>query len=153
MSELSKLDELYIHAENNGIGVFNRHFSKTKKGACLCSDDFNNVLLDMSKIENKAEETLVLGEELGHIEKGELYRLTSHLPISRINKWKCEYRAKKWRAEKLLPADELQEAIYKCSDMYELSVELEFPIEFIEEALEIYKRNGIEFEFPGRDES
>lgn len=151
MADLTQLEELYDYAFAREIGIFDAHFSDTKKGACLCSDVADNIILDKAYIKHDREETEILAEEIGHIETGGIYRLTADTPIGRTNKLKSEYAAKVWRVKRLIPRDKLQEAIYQCFSMSELSECLGISLNVLNEAINYYERIDEGLHFPVRE--
>ena len=83
----------------------------------------------------ESEKLRILAEELGHYETsvGDLTFLDS------IPKLKQEYRARKWGIEKICPYSTIQTAISNgCSNVYELSEELDLSVNFLNEALRYY---------------
>ena len=94
----------------------------------------DNCILINKNLTN-SEKLCILAEELGHYETsvGDLTFLDSNLKL------KQEYRARKWGIEKICPYSKIQTAISKgCTNIYELSEELDMSISFLKEALDYY---------------
>lgn len=100
-----KLDKLYEMAEEKGIEINDYSFSDTKKAMCVYLDNYKTIAMDYKEISSKAEETVVLAEELGHYETGALYTIdaTKNTLIHASNVIYCEGRAKRWKIKKASP--------------------------------------------------
>ena len=147
------LESLYDDVLASDIRVYDFHISETKKAACFHSGDHKAILLDRPVIRTEGEECVILAEELGHYETGGLYLLeaTINMPVYRNNILKCEGRAKRWKIKRLLPFDELKEAVQDgYIEYYELSEHFNLPVHFIKEAVELYTETlGLSFAVDG----
>lgn len=100
------LEDIYFECEQKGITV---DYFKTDKAKAFSFPYENGiVVLDKSKIETTAEETVLLAHEEVHIDLGAFYLFTTPLTV----KGKMEQKVKKHTIKKLIPLDELKEAIH-----------------------------------------
>jgi len=138
---LACLRQLYDLAYERGIEINDYHFSDAKKAMCIHYDDYKSITLDKPLIEDSAEETILLAEELGHYETGSLYFLesTSNTENYKNNRIWCEGKAKRWKIKKLLPFNDLRDAIHSgIKNYYELAEYFNLPKDFIESAILYY---------------
>lgn len=126
--------ELYQNCEENNVDV--SYFPMRKTKALAFPEGL--IAIDVDKIENTAEEKEVVAHELGHIETGSFYNAYSSLDI----RAKHEYRAEKHAIKKLVPLDELKEAI-KCGiiESWDLAEYFDVTDEFMKKAINYYKNN------------
>lgn len=98
-------------------------------------DGVYGLFIDTDQIGTIAEETVIVAHEAGHIFTGSTYKLTS--PYSVIQKQ--ENRANKWAIKKLLPFDEMKEAMsngYKTK--YALAEHFQLTEDFVQMAYDYY---------------
>lgn len=128
------LNELYNECENNNIDI---DYFPMKEGKALAFPQ-GWIAIDVDKIENTSEEMEVVAHELGHIETGSFYNIYSPLDI----KAKHEYRAEKQAIKKLVPLDELKEAI-KCGiiESWDLAEYFGVTDKFMKKVIYYYKNN------------
>lgn len=95
------------------------------------------IAIDVTKISDPIEEKVHLAHELGHCETGSFYNVHSKFDI----KAKYENRADKWAIKKLIPKDELNEAVrHGLQEVWELAEYFEVPYQFMEKAIRYYKQ-------------
>ena len=129
-----RLDELYNIAEKRNIEV--DYFPMDE---CTSISTPYGIAIDVDKLSNSTEEKMHLAHELGHYELGAFYNIFSSFDL----KEKQEYRANKWATNILIPFNELQEAIESgYTEIWELSELFEVPEEFMNIAIDIYRRQG-----------
>jgi hypothetical protein len=142
---LTPLERLEQLATNDGIEIFNYHISDTKKSACFYTEEMRAILLDKPLIVSKAEETVLLAEEIGHYKTGSLYPIknTYNTSSARLNRFKCEAKAKRWAIKKVLPVSLIQNALKdRAYNDYEMAEYCDVPINFLREALQFYTTKG-----------
>lgn len=94
------------------------------------------VLMDYSLINGGGNERVHLAHELGHCMTGAFYNVYSPLDIRQ----KHENRAQRWAIKKLLPKQELHEAVKNgFYELWELAELFDLPEPFIKEAITYYK--------------
>lgn len=93
------------------------------------------IAIDVDKIENSVEEKEIIAHEEAHIETGSFYNVYSSLDI----KAKHEYRAEKATIKKLIPKNELIEAV-NCGfvEHWELAEYFGVSDKFMIKAMEYY---------------
>ena len=139
---LGAVERLEIFASEEGIRVENVPLSGMKamsvRDCCAC--------LDYAQIDTGEEETTILAHELGHFMTGSFYNIYTKFD----SRAKHEYHADKWAVHKLMPHDDIQEAIQSgVRNDWEMAEYFGVTFEFVGRAMEIYKRCGIEFESTG----
>ena len=143
---MDPLEELYDEVQEKGIEVIDEHFSETKKGACLHSEDYSVILIDRPRIETRAEERVILQEEYSHYETGGLYLIeaTCNTAIGRRNRIIAEGRARRHMIEKLLPFEALK-AVCKAwrYSKEELAEHFDVTEELVGMAYELYESLGL----------
>lgn len=100
-----------------------------------------SIAMDRQHIISSAEEYTVLAEEFAHYETDALYLIeaTANTSIGRLNRIACEARAKHDAIKKLLPFDELKEAMHNgISESWEIAEHFDITEGFVREALEYY---------------
>jgi Zn-dependent peptidase ImmA (M78 family) len=144
---LTDLEKLYDEIENDGVDVVDAYFSGTKKAACLHSDEYKAIIMDMPQISGAAEERCVLAEEYAHYETGATYYIeaTHNSPTGMINRMKYEAKAKRRAIERLLPFDEMKAALKAGYYEYELLEHFGVTSDFLQDAFELYNRLGYSF--------
>ena len=94
------------------------------------------IAIDPFALQSVADEKIKLAHELGHCETGSFYNEYSPLDIRQ----KHENRAKRWAIKKLLPKQELSEAVENgFCELWELAELFDLPEPFIKEAIAYYK--------------
>lgn len=126
------LNELYRDCEKNHIEVYPFKMKSSMKGIALPSGEIG---LDLEKIENSTEEKEILAHEESHILGGYFYTIDSSLTI----KSKQEHGAKVLTIKKLIPRDELIQAIRSgLTKHWELAEYFEVSCKFMLQAMEYY---------------
>lgn len=130
------LNELYEDCENKGIDI--DYFPMREAKALAFPQGW--IAIDVDKISNSVEEKEIIAHEEAHIETGSFYNFHSPYDI----KAKHERRAEKAAIKKLVPKNELIEAV-KCGviESWELSEYFDVSIEFMIKAMRYYNLNVI----------
>lgn len=107
----------------------NKSISTETDGSCF-------IFMDYSLLWASAKEHVHMAHEMGHCITGSFYNPYSGLDI----RGRHEYRADKWAIKKLVPKDELEEAVhdgyYEC---WQLAEYFNVTCEFMAKALALYK--------------
>lgn len=98
-----ELNEIYNECERCNVDVYYYPFNHTK--AISLPD--GTIAIDVDKVENSIEEKEIVAHELGHINTGSFYNV--YTPLDIIGQH--ERRAEKRAIKKLVPENELNEAI------------------------------------------
>jgi hypothetical protein len=99
--------QLYQEADEAGIDVVWMPLRVDRSIATQFDDGSCAIGLDPWKMCSLAEETVCLGHELGHCNTGSFYNRYAKLDIRK----KHENRADKWEIKRLIPVDDLDEAV------------------------------------------
>lgn len=125
--------ELYDFASKKSIEVI---FGKLRSiSACAFKDNYGcAIVIDPNKVVSSADEVTKAAHEIGHCETGAFYTINSLETRSR-----CEYRADKWAVKKLLPRDELTEAMKNgYTEVWQLAEYFNVNEDLIKKAIWIY---------------
>lgn len=121
------VNELYNLAENESVTVAAFSLSKREALSTMDSDGQCYVAFDPQKVASTADEKTKLAHELGHCMTGSFYNVYS--PCD--SRQRHENRADKWAIKKLIPEDELEEAvaeghteIWDLADIFEVTEDL-----------------------------
>lgn len=88
--------------------------------------------MDFGNIHSSAEELVVVAHEGGHISTGATHKVNS--PYDLIEKH--EYKADKWAVQKLIPEEELDEAVASgCTELWQLAEHFAVTEEFMRKAV------------------
>ena len=129
------LAELYRHAEEQNIVVCRYKMAKAESVSMPLSDGTCAIAIDPTKLTGTADETWKLAHELGHCETGSFY--CRHTPFD--ERGRHERRAERWAIRKLLPFDDLNDAVSRgIREAWELAEHFELPEALIREAVEYY---------------
>ena len=140
MNTVKRLQSLYDLAAEHDIGVYYYDIGDGK-AAAVTVDDLKLVALNPRRISSVEDETECLCHELGHLETG-----TLHSPgADEATVLRSEYRAACWVVERLIPCDELLEAIhdYCCTEVWQLAEYFGVSEDLILDAVKIYRNRGI----------
>jgi len=140
------LGNLYDMADSEGIDIINYSFSKTKKAVCMCTPVGRNIILDKAHIETKAEEKVILAEEISHYETNAFYTIRDNMNnhTARGNRLRQEAKAQHHSYLRVLPPDELQIYIrrMKSVNVYEVAEHFDVTVESVCRAMEYYETKG-----------
>ena len=144
-----RLEEIAIE---NSIELVNDSFSGTKKAACLEMETDKYIILDNGKIESSAERVCLLAEELGLYVTGGTMYLTNEFnaPKYHMEIIKRKGQAKAWAINKLLTANEIQQAIDKLyyDGVCEVAEHLGVTLEQLDKAVDYFVSCGFAFVYP-----
>lgn len=137
---MTRLTEIYDTLNDSNVYVLSRAlpFESTKGAAAVVSiDGARAIFLDSNKLQTSAEETVTIAHEAGHIMTGATHYVNS--PYDLI--CRHEFRANKWAIKKLIPKDELDEAVKNgLEEIWELAEHFNVTESFMELAVKYYKR-------------
>ena len=98
---------MYEYAEQKGIDVDWFSMRRAEALSTELPDGSLCIAIDPWKMDTVAKETVALGHELGHCVTGSFYNRYSSMGIIKQH----ENRADKWAIKKLVPVDDLDEAV------------------------------------------
>lgn len=127
--------DLYECAEQMGVEIFTGNIPNTVSFAIP-----GYVALDYRLIDNSAEERCAAAHELGHNARSAFYTRDDPKYI----KQRCENKANKWAIKKLIPKDELMDAIaHGITEAWELAEYFDVTQKFMELAMWYYKNGNL----------
>ena len=133
-----EIQRLYDIAKENDIEVdcFNLDGSESLS---LTDEDFNcYIAIDLDALNSTRDEKRKLAHELGHCMTGAFYNKYSKFDL----RAKHEFTAEKWAIKKLIPKDELKNAVeHGFEEYWQLADFFDVPNDFIYKAIEFYKSN------------
>ena len=147
---LTKLEILEEEARRSDIQLNNFALVGARKAASVHDGDFKSIAIDRQKLASKAEEGALLAEEIGHFETKGLFIMEAdaNSAFSRANRGKQEAKARHWAYLSYVGPQEVQRAIEWCGrDEAMIAEYCQVPLAFLQEALEYYRTQGIEFRF------
>ncbi|MDR1438883.1 MAG: ImmA/IrrE family metallo-endopeptidase [Clostridiales bacterium] len=107
--------------------------SISEAGSCF-------IVMNRQALGTEAEKTVAMAHECGHCETGAFYGVGSLLET----KGRCERRADKWAAGRLIPAKDLMVAVAAgFTEPHELAVRFGVTERFLRRAVEIYRAKGL----------
>lgn len=104
---MADLLDLYDLAEIHNIGVYWFDLGAAESLSLQMEDGSCAIAMDPWRLPTVADETVKLAHELGHCETGSFYSRYA----ARDVRQKHENRANKWAYKKLIPEDELKNAV------------------------------------------
>lgn len=127
---------LYDLAEEHGIPVYWFDLYTAESLSVIQEDGNCAIALDPWRMPTLADEKVKLAHELGHCETGSFYNRWATCDVRQ----KHERRANRWAYEKLVPKDELWEAMRRgCREPWELAEYFDVTEEFLRGALAHYR--------------
>ena len=139
MSPEERLQSLYDMADDHDIGVYYYDLGDGK-AATVTGEGFAVIALNPHNLASVQDETECLCHELGHLETGTLH--PPHADEATV--LRCEYRAASWVVRRLVPHDELLEAIdYGYTEVWQLAEYFGVSEDLILDAVKIYRNRGI----------
>lgn len=133
---MSKLLDLYDQAQRDGVSIYWFDLEAAESLSCPGPDGQGAIAMNPWKMSTIADETVKLAHELGHCATGSFYNRFATLDLRQ----KHESRADRWAIKKLIPKDELQEAVaHGCREAWELAEYFNVTEPFVWKAIEYYK--------------
>lgn len=134
------LNELYDLAVDECVTVANFSLSKREALSTMDSDGHCYVAIDASKLASTADEKTKLAHELGHCVTGAFYNIFSPYDLRQRH----ENRADKWAIKKLIPEDELNEAVAQgYTEIWELAEFFNVTEDFMRKAISLYEYGNL----------
>lgn len=132
---MTKLNELYDYIENDDILLIETDCSKLSSFSIMDNDKNCTIVInEKEKVAERVSKKERLAHEIGHCATGSFYT-----PGTLNLRSKCEYRANKWAIKKLIPEDELINAIESgYTETWQLAEYFEVTEKFIIKACKYY---------------
>ncbi|MGI5892483.1 MAG: ImmA/IrrE family metallo-endopeptidase [Bacillota bacterium] len=129
---ITTLLDLYNEAEDKYIDV---DYFPTRSLVSFSTAE-NLIAIDVDKLESTREEKVCLAHEMGHCITGSFYNIYSKFDIRQ----KHENRADRWAIKRLVPLEQLIEAVKTgITETWDLAEYFEVTEQFITKAIEYYK--------------
>ena len=140
----SSLIDLYCFAQDNDVDVDWVPMEQAASLSVELPDGCACIAIDPWKMWTLAEETVALGHELGHCMTGSFYNRFAKRDVIQ----KHENHADKWAIEKLIPVEELDEAVVRGhTELWDLAEYFDVTEEFMRKAVCWYTYGNLETEF------
>lgn len=142
---MGKLIDLYDWLSQEGVFVFDRQlpFSSAETKAVTIKVEKTNtwgIFLDEGRLNTMAEKTVAAYHEGGHYATGTTHEVYS--PQDLIEKHEC--KADKWAIKKLIPKDELDEAVAAgYTEFWDLAEYFGVTEDFIRKAVCLYVHGNL----------
>lgn len=134
-----KTASLYAYAKRHGHCVFRRKMCKMDSVSVLLDDGSCVIGIDCTKMTDSQEKTQ-LAHEIGHCETGSFY--SRYVQVD--SRQRHENRADKWAIQKLIPEDELDEAVANgCTELWELAEHFGVTEDFMKKAVCWYTNGNL----------
>lgn len=131
---------LYQYAEQQNIDVDWFPLVRADSLSIPLGDEIYGIAIDPKKIKSEADETVKLAHELGHCSTGAFYNRWATCDIRQ----KHEQCADKWAIKKLIPVDELDEAVAAGhTELWELADYFGVTEEFMKKAVCWYTHGNL----------
>lgn len=134
---MTNLLELYDLAEDRGTEVYWFDLGTAESLSLQMEDGSCAIAMDPWRMPTLADETVKLAHELGHCETGAFYNRWASCDIRQ----KHEHRANCWAYKKLVPKDELLDAMRQgYCEPWELAEHFGVTEPFLREAMDYYRQ-------------
>ena len=111
------------------------------RAVVIMEEDNVGLFLDTERIQDTADETVLIAHEAGHIMTGSVHGVSS--PFDLVAKH--EHRAWKWAIKKLVPEDELVAAVEDgCTQPWELAERFSVTEDFMRKAICLYQNGNLD---------
>lgn len=134
---MTNLIGLYQIADEDNIMVDCYDLKQNPSLSIMDSNGDCYIAIDPIQLLSEIDEKMKLAHELGHCETGAFYDRNS--PLS--NRGQCECKAETWAIKKLIPKDELSNAV-NCGyrELWELAEYFDVPEKFMRKAIDYYNQ-------------
>ena len=135
-----EVTRLYDLAQQENIAVLTYPMARTGSMSVMTDDGECFVGMDRSVCDGGVQERVHLAHELGHCVTGSFYNIHAAIDHRRRH----ENRADKWAIRKLVPVDDLDEAIASgCCDLWELADRFGVTEQFMQKAVCFYVHGNL----------
>lgn len=131
---LTRNEILDDEIDKEGIILLKKH-NNSIKSSSIKIKSFKMICYDENKFETSAELFIAKKEELLHCKHDVFYGMNA----STLERGRHEYKISKELTFNLLPLDVLHPFLKQKKKIWEISEELNLPVNFIEKAIQIYR--------------
>ena len=137
-----ELKSLYELADKENITVDALRMKRLSAFSVMDCDGDCYIAIDPERIQSKQDEKIKLSHELGHCLTGSFYNVYATCDV-----WKKhENRANKNSVQRLVPKDELDEAVRAgFTETWQLAEYFDVPVEYMCMACHWYKHNNMNY--------
>lgn len=135
-----KVLDLYKLAEQRNIAVIETSLPETGSLSIMTDNGACYIGIDQSVMDGDALELVHLGHEIGHCETGSFYSI--HTAVD--SRQRHENKADKWAVKKLIPVDDLDNAVADgCTELWELAERFGVTEQFMRKAVCYYVHGNL----------
>ena len=135
-----KVLDLYKLADQRNIAVIETSLPETGSLSIMTDDGACYIGIDQSVMDGDALELVHLGHEIGHCETGSFYSI--HTAVD--SRQRHENKADKWAVKKLIPVDDLDNAVADgCTELWELAERFGVTEQFMRKAVCYYVHGNL----------
>ena len=135
-----ELQQLYDLAQQQNIPVLTYPMAHNGSMSVMLSDGRCYVGMDSSLRDGGVQERVHLGHELGHCLTGSFYNIYAAVDSRRRH----ENRADKWAVLRLIPVDDLDDAVAQgCTELWELAERFGVTEDFVKKAVCYYVHGNL----------
>lgn len=128
---MEKIISLYNELNRAGVRFYHWNMGEDRAATVELGGQYG-VFMDFGNIHSGAEELVAVAHEGGHIATGATHKVNS--PFDLVEKH--EHKADRWAIEKLIPEEELDEAVAAgCTEMWQLAEHFAVTEEFMRKAV------------------
>ena len=133
-------NDLYGVAEQECVEITPYRLQKRDALSLIDEDGRCYIAIDPTKITSGADEKTKIAHELGHCVTGSFYNVYSSCDFRQRH----EVRADKWAIKRLLPEDELHDAVANGhTELWELADVFDVTIDLVRKAVSWYKYGNL----------
>jgi len=135
-----KVLDLYKLADQRNIAVIETSLPETGSLSLMTDDGACYIGIDQSVMDGDALELVHLGHEIGHCETGSFYSIHTAVDCRQRH----ENKADKWAVKKLIPVDDLDNAVADgCTEIWELAERFGVTEQFMRKAVCYYVHGNL----------
>lgn len=132
--------DLYVYAQQQNIEVLRYPMKENGSMSIMLDDGTCYIGIDESVQDGGVEERTHMGHELGHCVTGSFYNRYSPFDVRQ----KHENRADKWAIRRLIPVEDLDQAVADgCCELWELADRFGVTEAFIRKAVCLYVHGNL----------
>lgn len=135
-----KVLDLYKLADQRNIAVIETSLPETGSLSLMTDDGACYIGIDQSVMDGDALELVHLGHEIGHCETGSFYSIHTAVDCRQRH----ENKADKWAVKKLIPVNDLDNAVADgCTEIWELAERFGVTEQFMRKAVCYYVHGNL----------
>ena len=138
---MNQLSSLYHQAEKEQIPIVPYSLPQTGSLALELSPGHCYIGIDYETVSDPRDQTVHLGHELGHCLTGAFYNRYAKMDLRQ----RQEIKADKWAIHRLVPMEELDDAIARgYTEFWELAEYFGVTVDFMKKAVCLYTHGNLE---------